>query len=61
MIESKSIDENIDDFLKLVSGLSSVNVSVSEEVSSHTAVDLSPVTVQSAKKDVEVWKRHTDY
>ena len=32
MIESKSIDENIDDFLKLVSGLSSVNVSVLEEV-----------------------------
>jgi len=32
MIESKSIDENIDDFLKLVSGLSSVNVSVSKEV-----------------------------
>lgn len=32
MIESKSIDENIDEFLKLVSGLSSVNVSVSEEV-----------------------------
>lgn len=32
MIESKSIDEDIDDFLKLVSGLSSVNISVSEEV-----------------------------
>ena len=32
MQESKSIDENIDDFLKLVFGLSSVNVSVSEEV-----------------------------
>jgi len=32
MQKSKSIDENIDDFLKLVSGLRSVNVSVSEEV-----------------------------
>ena len=32
MIESKSIDEDIYDFLKLVSGLSSVNISVSEEV-----------------------------
>ena len=32
MVESKSIDENIDDFLKLVFGLSSVNVYVSEEV-----------------------------
>ena len=32
MIDTKSTDENIDDFLKLVSGLCSVNVSVSEEV-----------------------------
>lgn len=32
MKESQSIDENIDEFLKIVSNLSSVNVHVSEEV-----------------------------
>ena len=32
MVESKSVDQNIDEFLKLVSGLSSLNVEVTEEV-----------------------------
>ena len=53
MIESKSIDENIDEFLKLVSGLSSVNVSVSEEVQAILLLSSLPVQYNQLKETLK--------
>ena len=53
MIESKSIDENIDDFLKLVSGLSSVNVSVSEEVQAILLLSSLPAQYNQLKETLK--------
>lgn len=53
MLESKSIDENIDDFLKLVSGLSSVNVSVSEEVQAILLLSSLPAQYNQLKETLK--------
>lgn len=53
MTETKSIDENVDDFLKLVSGLSSVNVSVSEEVQAILLLSSLPAQYNQLKETLK--------
>ena len=50
MVESKSVDQNIDDFLKLVSGLSSLKVDVTEEVQAIFLLNSLPSQYNSLKE-----------
>ena len=53
MVESKSIDQNIDDFLKLVSGLSSLSVVVTEEVQAILLLNSLPAQYNSLKETLK--------
>ena len=53
MVESKSVDQNIDDFLKLVSGLSSLSVEVTEEVQAILLLNSLPAQYNSLKETLK--------
>ena len=53
MVDSKSVDQNIDDFLKLVSGLSSLNVEVTEEVQAILLLNSLPAQYNSLKETLK--------
>ncbi|WZZ51156.1 hypothetical protein YC2023_051263 [Brassica napus] len=53
MVDTRSMDENLDDFLNIVSYLSSVNVTVSEEVQAIMLLNLLPSRFNSLKKTLK--------
>ena len=53
MVDTRSMDENIDDFLKIVSHLSSVNVTVSEEVQAILLLNSLPSQFNSLKETLK--------
>lgn len=56
MVDTRSMDENIDDFLKIVSHLSSVNVTASEEVQAILLLNSLPSRFNSLKETLKYGK-----
>ena len=56
MVDTRDMDDNIDDFFKIVSYLSSVNVIVSEEVQTILLLNLLPSRFNSLKQTIKYGK-----